>query len=158
MEYLIAKWLHILFSTFLFGTGVGSAFYLFFSTLQRNTTVVAGVAQLVVRADWLFTATTVVLQPLSGIYLVHLLGHPLSARWLQWSIVLYVIAIGCWLPVVLAADTDAEFSSGSCTPGRAFAARILALLLSLGRAWHSRTPSVSHHLLADGRPTSLTHP
>jgi uncharacterized membrane protein len=100
LEYLIAKWLHILFSTFLFGTGVGSAFYLFFSTLQRNTTVVAGVAQLVVRADWLFTATTVVLQPLSGIYLVHLLGHPLSARWLQWSIVLYVIAIGCWLPVV----------------------------------------------------------
>lgn len=100
MEYLIVKWLHILFSTFLFGTGVGSAFYLFFSTLQRDTTVVAAVTRLVVRADWLFTATTALLQPLTGFYLVHLMGYPLSARWLQWSIILYVIAIACWIPVV----------------------------------------------------------
>ncbi len=29
MEYLVVKWLHILSSTLLFGTGLGSAFYMF---------------------------------------------------------------------------------------------------------------------------------
>ena len=33
MTYLIAKWLHILSSTVLFGTGLGSAYYMFFASL-----------------------------------------------------------------------------------------------------------------------------
>ena len=120
--YLVTKWLHILSSTFLFGTGVGSAFYLLVSTLQRDAKVVASVARIVVWADWLFTATTVVFQPASGLYMVHLTGMPLSARWLTWSITLYVLAVACWLPVVwlqtrlrdvarTAADSGAVFGS-----------------------------------------------
>ena len=30
MEYAIVKWLHVLSSTLLFGTGLGSAFYMLF--------------------------------------------------------------------------------------------------------------------------------
>lgn len=100
MEYLLVKWIHILSSTFLFGTGVGSAFYLFFITLEREPRIVASVARHVVRADWLFTATTVLVQPLSGLYLVHLAGFPLGSRWLLWSLILYAVAIACWLPVI----------------------------------------------------------
>jgi uncharacterized membrane protein len=100
MEYLIAKWLHILSSTLLFGTGIGSAFYLLFSSVQRDARVVAAVAGQVVIADWLFTATTAVFQPLSGFYLVHLAQLPWRTGWVMWSLVLYAIAIGCWLPVV----------------------------------------------------------
>lgn len=100
MEYLIAKWLHVLSSTFLFGTGVGTAFYLFFLSFERDPRVLASVTRYVVRADWLFTATTAVLQPATGFWLVHLAGFPLSSRWLFWSLVLYAIAIACWLPVV----------------------------------------------------------
>ena len=99
-EYLVVKWLHILSSTLLFGTGIGSAFYLLVSVLQRDTRVVAGVARIVVIADWLFTATTVIAQPLTGLYMVHLAGMPLGTRWLAWSMVLYAIAVACWLPVV----------------------------------------------------------
>lgn len=99
-EYLVVKWLHILSSTLLFGTGVGSAFYLLVSVLQRDPRVVAGVARIVVIADWLFTATTVIAQPLTGLYLVHLAGMPLGTRWITWSLVLYAIAVACWLPVV----------------------------------------------------------
>jgi len=98
--YLVTKWLHIVSSTFLFGTGVGSAFYLLVATLKRDPVVVAAVARYVVWADWLFTSTTVVFQPLSGMYMVHLTGMQLSARWLAWSVTLYVVAVACWLPVV----------------------------------------------------------
>lgn len=100
MEYLTVKWLHILASTLLFGTGIGSAFYLLLSTLTRNVQAVAVVSRIVVIADWLFTATTAIAQPLTGFWLIHLAGFPLSTPWLLWSIVLYVIAIACWLPVV----------------------------------------------------------
>lgn len=100
MDYLTLKWLHVLSSTFLFGTGVGSAFYLLFASLSRDARTAATVAGLVVVADFLFTATTVVIQPVTGFYLAHRLGLPLGSRWLVWSIALYVVAIACWLPVV----------------------------------------------------------
>ena len=100
MTYLFAKWLHIVFSTLIFGTGIGSAFYLLVASLRRDVHVVAGVARIVVMADWLFTATTAVLQPLTGFWMVHIAGYPLTTPWLFWSIVLYVIAIACWIPVV----------------------------------------------------------
>ncbi|NLD69014.1 MAG: DUF2269 domain-containing protein [Limnobacter sp.] len=100
MEYLIVKTLHILSSTFLFGTGVGTAFFMLFTSLSRDVAAVATVSRLVVRADWLFTATTIVFQPLSGLYLMHLAGMPMSSRWIVWSFALYALAVACWLPVV----------------------------------------------------------
>lgn len=100
MSYLLFKWLHVVFSTLIFGTGIGSAFYLFVSSLRRDAVVVAGIARIVVWADWLFTATTAVLQPLTGLWLVHLAGFPLSTPWIAWSLGLYAVAIACWLPVV----------------------------------------------------------
>lgn len=100
MEYLIAKWLHILTSTVLFGTGVGTAFYMFAISLGRDTRQVATISRYVVMGDWLFTAPTVVLQPLTGLWLMHVMGLTFEARWLAWSLALYILAIGCWLPVV----------------------------------------------------------
>lgn len=99
-EILVLKWLHVLSSTMLFGTGIGTAFYLFFVSRTRDAHVVAVVARYVVIADWLFTATTVVFQPLSGFWLAHLMGYPLTSRWIVWSTGLYVLAVACWLPVV----------------------------------------------------------
>jgi uncharacterized membrane protein len=100
MTYLLIKWLHVLSSTVLFGTGIGSAFYLLAASVQRDARVIAAVARYVVIADWLFTATTVILQPLSGGLMMHLAGLPLRTPWLLWSIVLYAVAVACWLPVV----------------------------------------------------------
>ena len=99
-DYLLLKWVHILSSTVLFGTGIGSAFYLLVSTLRRDPVVVAAVARIVVLADLLFTATTAVLQPLSGWWMLQLSGMPIDQRWLVWSFWLYGLAIACWLPVV----------------------------------------------------------
>jgi uncharacterized membrane protein len=100
MEYLIVKWLHILSSTLLFGTGLGSAFYMFFTSLSRDARAVAVVVRYVVIADWAFTTPTIIIQPLTGFYLMHLAGFPISSAWIAWSIALYLLAGACWLPVV----------------------------------------------------------
>lgn len=100
MEYLIVKTVHILSSTVLFGTGIGSAYYMLFTSLTRDAHAVASVVRLVVIADWVFTTTTIVIQPLTGLYLIHLMGYPLASSWILWSILLYFVAGAAWLPVV----------------------------------------------------------
>lgn len=100
MTYLVVKWLHILSSTVLFGTGLGSAYYMFFASRTRDARIVASVVRQVVIADWIFTTPTIVLQPLTGFYLVHLAGFPVTSAWIVWSIALYLLAGAAWLPVV----------------------------------------------------------
>src|SRR6185369_4615970 len=97
MTYLVVKWLHILSSTLLFGTGLGSAFYLFFASRTRDPHVIAPVVKYVVIADWLFTTPTILIQPASGLYLVYLARLPLSSKWLGWSVLLYLLAVATWL-------------------------------------------------------------
>jgi uncharacterized membrane protein len=101
MDYLLLKWVHILSSTILFGAGVGSAFHLFASSLRRRIGGVATSSRNVVLADWLLTTPTAILQPVTGLALVHKLGLPLSTPWVAWSLALYAVAIACWLPVVV---------------------------------------------------------
>lgn len=100
MSYLVVKWLHILSSTVLFGTGLGSAYYMFFASRSGDARTAATVVRHVVIADWVFTATTIVFQPLSGLYLVHLAHFSWTSRWIVWTFVLYFVAGACWLPVV----------------------------------------------------------
>ena len=69
MTYLVIKWLHILSSTVLFGTGLGSAYYMYFASRTRDARVAAAVVRQVVIADWLFTTPTIILQPITGFYL-----------------------------------------------------------------------------------------
>jgi uncharacterized membrane protein len=101
MDYLVLKWVHILSSTILFGAGVGSAFHLFASTLRRRVGGIASSSRNVVVADWLLTTPTAILQPVTGIWLVHKLGVPFSTPWVAWSLGLYTVAIACWVPVVV---------------------------------------------------------
>ena len=100
MDYLTVKFIHVFSSTLLFGTGLGSAFYMFFTNLSGDVRAIAIVTRRVVWADWMFTTPTAIIQPATGLYLVHLAGFPLSMPWVAWSIGLFVFAGACWLPVV----------------------------------------------------------
>jgi len=100
MSYLVWKWLHVLSSTVLFGTGLGTAFYMFMVNRSGNVQAIAVMTRWVVSGDWLFTGTTVIFQPLSGLVMVHMAGYPLTTPWILWTFVLYFIAGACWLPVV----------------------------------------------------------
>ena len=100
-EYLLFKSLHIYSTVLLFGTGLGSTFYKWMTDRHGDVRAMAVTNRLVVLADWLFTTPTIVLQPLTGIWLAHLLGLPLTTPWLALSLALYVLAGLCWLPVVV---------------------------------------------------------
>ena len=99
-EYLLVKTVHVISSTLLFGTGIGSAFYMFFASVNRDARIVHFVTRYVVIADWAFTTTAIVVQPVTGFWLAHLAGFPLTSRWIAWSIALYLLAGACWLLVV----------------------------------------------------------
>ncbi|MEF8686685.1 UNVERIFIED_CONTAM: DUF2269 domain-containing protein [Comamonas sp. A-3] len=98
--YLLLKTLHILSSVLLVGTGLGSAFYMFFANRSGSVAAQAVVSRLVVRADWWFTTPCVFIQPITGIAMAHLAGWPLTTPWLALSLGLYALAGICWLPVV----------------------------------------------------------
>jgi uncharacterized membrane protein len=98
--YLVLKWLHIVSSVLMVGTGLGSAFYMFFTNRSGSVPAQAVVSRLVVRADWWFTTPTVILQPATGFALAHMAGWPMSTPWLASSLLLFVFAGACWLPVV----------------------------------------------------------
>ena len=99
-EYFILKFLHVIGATVLIGTGAGIAFFMLMAHRTGEAATVAAVARIVVIADWLFTATAVVVQPITGTLLVWKTGLSLNEGWVSWSLLLYLI-IGCfWLPVV----------------------------------------------------------
>lgn len=123
MEYIAIKWLHIVSSTILFGTGIGSAYYMLSATLQRDPATVASVVRWVVIADWTFTTPAVVLQPATGLYLVHLAGLPLHAPWIAWSLALYVLAGACWVPVVWMQIGMRDMARAAASSGQGLPAR-----------------------------------
>ena len=100
MSYLLLKYAHILSSTLLFGTGLGTAFHGFLAFRTKDPRVVAAVGRSVVLADWLFTAPSVVIQPVTGLAMARLASVPLTQGWLALSIALYILVGACWLPVV----------------------------------------------------------
>ncbi|WP_085909507.1 DUF2269 family protein [Kiloniella majae] len=100
MDYTLLKWIHILSSTILFGTGIGSAFYMFMANRNRDLPEMYFAVRHVVIADWLFTTPAVIVQFLSGIGLLYVTGYDMDDAWVLWGIVLYFGAGVCWLPVV----------------------------------------------------------
>ncbi len=100
MVYEWLKIIHVLSASVLFGTGLGTAFYMFYVNLQKDVALIARATQQVVLADWLFTGTSGVVQALTGFSLVGRGGYSFTDFWVWGSVVGYLIAGACWLPVV----------------------------------------------------------
>ena len=100
MAYLILKFLHVLGAIVLLGTGVGIAFFMLMAHRSGDTGHIFRTASIVVLADFLFTATAVVAQPVTGFLLAYYSNLPLTEHWLLLSLALYVFAGAFWLPVV----------------------------------------------------------
>ncbi len=92
--------MHIVSSTILFGFGAGTAWYFWNAHLTGDPAIIARVGRMVVKADWIFTGTSGIVQPLSGVLLVRLAGYSLLEPWLVVTYGLYVLAFMCWVPVV----------------------------------------------------------
>ncbi|UHQ22954.1 DUF2269 domain-containing protein [Lysobacter sp. 5GHs7-4] len=100
MAYLWVKWLHILSSTLLFGTGLGIAFFFWLAHRRGDARVIAETARTVVIADACFTAPAVLVQFFSGLWLVRQLGLPFDLFWVKTALLLFFVIGACWLPVL----------------------------------------------------------
>jgi uncharacterized membrane protein len=102
MEFIyIYKFIHVLGASVLFGTGLGIAYFMLMAHRTGHAGVIAVTARFVVLADLIFTATAVVVQPVSGWLLARSIGlSPLDESWIVVSLLLYVLVGLCWLPVV----------------------------------------------------------
>ena len=83
----------------LFGTGLGTAFF-FWSARRGNDQAKLFAARTAVRADFLFTLPAVILQPVTGAWMIGKIGIDPGQLWLVASYALYVLAGLCWVPVV----------------------------------------------------------
>jgi len=100
MEYELLKWVHLLSATILFGTGLGSAFYKWCADRSGNLQAIVHTNKIVVIADWIFTTPAIIIQPITGIWLAHVVGVSLYEFWIIAAFGFYFIAGACWLPVV----------------------------------------------------------
>lgn len=101
MEALVlVRFVHVIGASVLLGTGIGIAFFMVMARRTKDPALIAHTASIVVLADLLFTATAVIVQPVSGVLLAHMIGWPLSSGWIVASVLLYVFVGAFWLPVV----------------------------------------------------------
>ena len=100
MDYLTLKWIHIISSTILFGTGIGTAFFMFMSNREKSLNAIVYATKTTVIADLIFTTPAIIIQFISSLYLAKLGAIPLNSKWILWGIVLYFFTGACWLPVV----------------------------------------------------------
>ena len=98
--FLWVKWLHILSATVLFGTGIGTAFHMFATHRRGDVRAVAAMTRNTVLADWLFIATSGIVQPATGFLMIHMAGYDPFESWLVLSYALFILAGACWLKVV----------------------------------------------------------
>ena len=100
MIYDLVKFLHVIGATVILGTGAGIAFFMLVAHLSRDVVFIARTAAAVVLADFVFTATVIAVQPVTGYLLMRETGVPATEGWIVVSLVLYAVAGAFWLPVV----------------------------------------------------------
>ena len=98
--YLWIKLVHILSASVLFGTGMGTAFFMFKAYLSKNDEAIAVTTRNVVMADWVFTTPAVVIQLVTGLWLTDKLNISFTSTWFIAVIGLYILVGICWIPVV----------------------------------------------------------
>jgi uncharacterized membrane protein len=120
--YFFLKFLHLIGTAVLFGTGAGIAFFLLLAHRTRKAATVAAVARIVVIADFLFTATAVVVQPVTGVLLAVEIGFSLREGWIVLSILLYLVTGAFWIPVVFMQIRMRDLAQTAARNGRALPA------------------------------------
>jgi len=119
MLYHLLKFAHVIGAAVLLGTGAGIAFFMLMAHRDGRPAVVAGTARIVVIADFLFTATAVVAQPVTGVWLALHVGYPLTEGWILLSVFLYLLTGAFWLPVVWMQMRMRDLAAAAASDGTA---------------------------------------
>jgi uncharacterized membrane protein len=123
VAYFVLKYLHVIGSMVILGTGAGIAFFMLMAHLSRDATFVARTARVVVLADFIFTATAVIAQPITGYLLLRETSMSPSQGWLVASLALYVLAGAFWLPVIWMQMRMRDLAEEAASAGKHLPAR-----------------------------------
>jgi uncharacterized membrane protein len=99
-NYLLLKYIHIIFAFILAGTGTGIAFFMLMASRTKNISAIAITARHVILADWIFTTPAVIGQLVTGILLMQYLHYSFTSIWFLAAISLFLFIGLCWIPVV----------------------------------------------------------
>ena len=130
--YIALKFIHVVGAAILLGTGAGIAFFLYWAERHEAPSSIAATLRTVVVADYVFTATAAVAQPITGLWLVYLVGYPLNQTWIVASLGLYGLVAVCWLPVVVIQIRMRNLASEAVAAG---AAALPEAYWRLSRVW-----------------------
>lgn len=132
MDWIVLlRWSHVLGACVLIGTGAGIAFFMLMAHRTGQPALIAHTARIVVIADYVFTASAVIVQPITGALLVHALGWNWSEGWIQLSLLLYIVTGAFWLPVVWMQTKMRDLATEAVQANAPLPARYHALY----RAW-----------------------
>jgi hypothetical protein len=83
MLYLFIEYLHVLGAIVILGTGTGIAFFMLMAHRSGDAAFIARTAEVVVIADFIFTLSSVLLQPVTGGLLMWLSSTAITEGWLM---------------------------------------------------------------------------
>ncbi len=118
MLYFVLRYVHVIGAAVLLGTGAGIAFFMLMAHRTGEVAVIAAVARIVVIADFVFTASAVIVQPISGVVLAWQAGYGLSEGWIVLSVLLYLLTGAFWLPVVSMQMKMRDLAQATVAEGR----------------------------------------
>lgn len=131
MLYLILKVTHVISATVLFGVGVGSAFYKFRADSQEDLHAIVFANRNVVVGDWIFITPSVIIQPITGIWMAKLAGYRFTETWIVAAAGLYLLAGTCWIAAVILQIQMRDISVGALQQG----VSLPSIYHRLSRAW-----------------------
>ncbi len=94
------KFIHILGAILFLGAGAMTAYYKLRANRADDLRIKLWYHREMVLADYLFTAPSAIILPLSGIWMVELYGLPYTTPWVLWPIVGFIVTGLLWLPAV----------------------------------------------------------
>lgn len=103
MLYLTLKTLHIISSTFVFGAGTATAYYILFSYKKyskhpQGATLFSESLQFAIKADFIFTVFFGIVQLVTGLWMANILNISVLEGWPGYGLLLYFAVFFLWLP------------------------------------------------------------
>ncbi|MGQ0685206.1 DUF2269 family protein [Bradyrhizobium sp.] len=127
MPFLLIEYLHVLGAIVILGTGTGIAFFMLMAHRTGDAAFIARTADVVVIADFIFTLSAALLQPVTGSLLMWLSSTSTTEGWLMTALALYVIAGAFWVPVVFMQIEMRDLARVAVTGGTPLPPRYFAL-------------------------------
>jgi uncharacterized membrane protein len=127
MLVLLVEYLHVLGAVVILGTGIGIAFFMLMAHRTGDAAFIARTAEVVVIADFVFTLSAALLQPVTGSLLMWLSSTSITEGWLMTALALYVIAGAFWVPVVFMQIEMRDLARIAVTGGTPLPPRYFAL-------------------------------